>query len=208
MLEGSNIPLSENPTMAELARELLLYKMREYSDAMCASWLSNAEFDIWELGEPGASDPGEPGWQRQNGLTCRKLGTLAGGWWVYGRARHQDGEAGWTGENPHFIALTEWTERHAAWREDWLAQSRGWAQEAAAAGMEPEAAERWGRVSAGDRAAFLRNHVWCGHCRKGQPMEASGGQAAFLGHGLWLTGTCPGCGGLLRTEYRGEAPAG
>jgi hypothetical protein len=116
MLEGSNTPLSENPTMAELARELLLYKMQEYSEALCASWLSNAEFDIWELGEPGASDPGGPDWQRQNALACRKLGALAGGWWVYDRARHQDGEAGWTGENPHFIALTEWTERHAAWR--------------------------------------------------------------------------------------------
>ena len=207
MLEGSNIPLSENPTLAELARELLLYRMQEYSDAMCASWLSNAEFDIWELGEPGASNPRGPDWQRQNGLDCRKLGELASGWWVYD-SRPKTGESGWTGNNPHFISLTEWKERHAAWREAWLAQSRGRAQEAAEAGMEPEAAARWAKVSAVDQAAFLLNKVWCGYCRTCQPLEVTGGSTAFFGKGLWITGTCPDCGGLLQTEYRGEASIG
>ena len=32
MLEVSNISLYENPTVAELARELLLYRMQEYSE--------------------------------------------------------------------------------------------------------------------------------------------------------------------------------
>ena len=207
MLEGSNIPLSENPTLAELARELLLYRMQEYSDAMCASWLSNAEFDIWELGEPGASNPRGPDWQRQNGLDCRKLGELAFGWWVYD-SRPQAGESGWTGNNPHFISLTEWKERYAAWCKNRLHLLRDRAREAAERGMEPEAAARWAKVPAGDQAAFLQNRVWCAHCRTCQPLHPSGGCTAFISKGLWITGTCPDCGGLLQTEYRGEAAAG
>ena len=206
MLEGSNIPLSENPTLAELARELLLYRMQEYSDAMCASWLSNAEFDIWELGEPGASNPRGPDWQRQNGLDCRKLGELASGWWVYD-SRPQAGESGWTGNNPHFISLTEWKERHATWCKDRLHLLRDRAREAAERGMEPEAAARWAKVPAVDQPALL-DQVWCGPCLTLQPLKASGGHTAFIGHGVWITGTCPGCGGLLQTEYRGEAAAG
>ena len=204
MLEGSNTPLSENPTLAELARELLLYKMQEYSEAMCASWLTDSEFEGWELGEPGASNPRTPEWQRQNALDCRKLGEMAGGWWVYD-SRPADGSPGWQGENPHFISLTEWRERHAAWREAWLAQSRDRAQEAAGAGMEPEAAARWAKVPAADQAA-LPKQVWCRRCRRLQPFEVSGGSPAFIGGGLWLTGTCPGCEGLLQTEYPGRTP--
>ena len=195
MLEGSNIPLSEKPTVAELARELLLYRMQEYSEAMCASWLSDAEFEVWELGEPGAWIPRGPEWLRRNGLDCRKLGELASGWWVWDAARQRE-------ENPHFISLTEWAGRHAAWRIAWLHQSRERAREAAENGMEPEAAARWAGVSAMDQAALL-NRVWCGHCRIFQPLVASGGRPAFIGGGLWLTGTCPGCGGLLQTEYPG-----
>ena len=201
MLVGSNIPLSENPTLAELARELLLYRMKEYSEAMCASWLSGTEFDVWELAEPGAANPEELAWQRQNGLDCRKLGELASGWWVYDGSRHEGGGL-------HFITLSDWHERHAAWREAWLAQSRGRAQEAAEAGMEPEAAARWATVSAVDQAAFLLNKAWCGYCRTCQPLEVTGGSTAIFGKGLWITGTCPDCGGLLQTEYRGEASIG
>ena len=201
MLEGSNTPLSENPTLAELARELLLYKMQEYSEAMCASWLSCAEYDIWELGEPGAANPEELPWLRQNGLDCRKLGELASGWWVYDTARQR-------AENPHFISLTEWKERYAAWCKNRLHLLRDRAREAAERGMEPEAAARWAKVPAGDQAAFLQNQVWCAHCRTCQPLHPSGGCTAFISKGLWITGTCPDCGGLLQTEYRGEAAAG
>ena len=204
MLEGSNIPLPANPTVAELARELLLYRMQEYSEAMCASWLSDAEFDVWELGEPGKPNPLESAWLRQNGLDCRKLGEIASGWWVYD-ARPQAEESGWTGANPHFISLTEWKERLVTWREARLNLFRERAKGAAEHGMEPEAAARWAQVPAMDQAALL-DRVWCDHCRRLQPLAVSGGHPAFIGGGLWLTGTCPGCGGLLQTEYPGRTP--
>ena len=198
MIEGSDTALPENPTREELARALLLYKMREYSEAMCASWLSDMEFDVWELGNLGDSGSREPDGQRRNARDCRKLGEIASGWWVWEAARQRE-------ENPHFISLTEWTGRHAAWRIAWLHQSRERAREAAENGMEPEAAARWAGVSAMDQAGLL-NRVWCGHCRIFQPLVASGGHPAFIGGGLWLTGTCPGCNGLLQTEYPGRTP--
>ena len=198
MLEGSDTSLSENPTREELARELLLYRMQEYSEAMCASWLSDAEFEVWELGEPGASNPRGPDWLRRNGLDCRKLGALASGWWVWDAGRQRD-------QNPHFITLTEWAERYAAWREARRRQSHERAREAADNGMEPEAAAQWAQVPAMDQAALL-DRVWCDHCRRLQPLAVSGGHPAFIGGGLWLTGTCPGCSGLLQTEYPGRSP--
>ena len=208
MLEGSDFPLSENPTIAELARELLLYRMREYSEAMCASWLSCAEYDIWELGESGRSDPKEAAWLRRIALDCRKLSAMASGWWVYDSNAKAAGENAWSGQNPHFITLTEWKERYAAWCKNRLHLLRDQAREAAERGMEPEAAARWAKVPAGDQAAFLQNQVWCAHCRTCQPLHPSGGCTAFISKGLWITGTCPDCGGLLQTEYRGEAAAG
>ena len=198
MLEGSDFPLSDNPTLAELARELLLYRMQEYSEAMCASWLSDAEFDVWELGEAGPGKPPGAAWLRRNGLDCRKLGELSGGWWVY----DSDGQN--EGDGLRFIPLVEWVERYAIWREKRLAQSRERAQEAAGKGLDAEVAARWDAVPMADRAALLEK-VWCVHCRQVQPLIVTGGHCAFLGGGLWLTGSCPGCGGLLQTEYRAQA---
>jgi hypothetical protein len=46
---------SSAPTRADLARELLLYKMREYSeDYHCAAWLHDLESLLWEM--PNAND--------------------------------------------------------------------------------------------------------------------------------------------------------
>jgi len=38
-----------SPTRAELARELLRYKMEDYSqNGFCASWLVDLEWELWE----------------------------------------------------------------------------------------------------------------------------------------------------------------
>lgn len=68
----SNIPPS--PTREELARELLLYKMKEYSqDGFCASWMMDVEFDLWtEVDHPDSAT------KRESILSasreCRTLG--------------------------------------------------------------------------------------------------------------------------------------
>lgn len=42
--------MPSEPTRADLARELLLYKMREYSqDGFCACWLRGLENELWAL---------------------------------------------------------------------------------------------------------------------------------------------------------------
>lgn len=41
------------PTRAELARDLLLYVMKDYADEVCASWLVNQEFYLWEAAHLG-----------------------------------------------------------------------------------------------------------------------------------------------------------
>jgi len=91
--------LPENPPASDLARELLRYRMLEYSeDFWCASWLVDLEFAIWDLIDTARSD-----YERQLGADCRKLAEIAGGWWVYD---HTDKEP--AGRGPHFISLERW----------------------------------------------------------------------------------------------------
>lgn len=96
------------PTRAELARELLLYKMREYSqDAFCASWLVDLETELWQLAaSPPAHDVAgfPPAFFRQ----IHQLALLADGWWLW--------EATSPSENsgPVFISLSDWKQRCAS----------------------------------------------------------------------------------------------
>lgn len=96
------------PTRAELARELLLYKMREYSqDGFCASWLHGLETELWQL---AASPPANevagfpPAFFRQ----IHQLALLADGWWVWETASIPESSG------PVFISLSAWEKRHAA----------------------------------------------------------------------------------------------
>jgi len=71
------------PTYAELAREVLLHRMCDYSeDYHCAGWLNNLEFLLWE----GPADDDESlTTQNRRKITAelRALAGIAGGWWVY-----------------------------------------------------------------------------------------------------------------------------
>lgn len=73
------------PSRAELARELLLYVMRDYADGACASWLVDQEFYLWEaahLGRfPNAKD--ETGARVDFCNRLRDLAILAEGWWAW-----------------------------------------------------------------------------------------------------------------------------
>lgn len=100
------------PTRAELARELLRFKMLEYADELCASWLVDQEFHLYEAAVmqrfPHAKDD----------LTARvdfcvmlgNLGALANGWWAL------PGSVGRDGYDLVFVPLAEWTEHYARWQ--------------------------------------------------------------------------------------------
>ncbi len=65
-------------TRAELARQLLLYKMKEYSDDFyCAGWIADLEFELWFQADSSAQAE-----ENQSKITpskeCRQLGELAG----------------------------------------------------------------------------------------------------------------------------------
>lgn len=93
---------TDRPTRAELARELLRYKMEEYSqDGFCASWLDGLEWDIWEASELPESEI-KDNFLRQIAPECRELGEIADGWWTW----IDD-----TADNPIFIPLDQWRER-------------------------------------------------------------------------------------------------
>ncbi len=104
-----NIPSS--PTRAELARDLLLYKMMEYSqDGFCATWLVDLEWELWTEADRPDSLP-----KREYILSvsreCRILAEIAGGWWVY-EDETRPGEDG-----PVFVTMARWHEllaRHAS----------------------------------------------------------------------------------------------
>jgi hypothetical protein len=84
------------PTRAELARDLLLYVMKDYADEVCASWLVNQEFYLWEAAHLGRFPHAKDETGARVGL-CKRLAdlaTLAEGWWVrpdsVGREGHQE----------------------------------------------------------------------------------------------------------------------
>jgi len=90
------------PTYAELAREVLLRRMRDYSeDYYCAGWLGSLEFILWE----GPADDDEslttPD-RRKITAELRTLAGIAGGWWVYSDKTLPD-EHG-----PVFISMNRW----------------------------------------------------------------------------------------------------
>jgi hypothetical protein len=76
-----------DPTRADLARELLLYKMREYSqDGFCASWLSCLEVELWQLATNATSSPlsGQAdthGFPSSFYREIHQLALIADGWW-------------------------------------------------------------------------------------------------------------------------------
>lgn len=99
------------PTRAELAREVLLHRMRQYSeDFHCAGWLGGLEFLLWD--PPVEADA--PWTVERKALSddCRILAEIAGGWWVY-RDETRPDERG-----PVFIPMARWRqildERHQA----------------------------------------------------------------------------------------------
>jgi hypothetical protein len=91
-----------SPTRADLARELLLYKMKEYSeDFACATWLVGLEFQLWHYGNIASTDSKEQ-YSIKLGKELRILAEVTGGWWAW----NNEVPAG--GENPVFMAMDRW----------------------------------------------------------------------------------------------------
>jgi hypothetical protein len=92
------------PTRAELAREVLLHRMRTYSEEFhCAGWLGGLEFLLWN----DVEEDGLDSWiqdRKQLGAECRTLAEIAGGWWVY-RDETRPADRG-----PVFISMERWRE--------------------------------------------------------------------------------------------------
>lgn len=96
-----------SPTRAELARELLRYKMMEYSqDGFCASWLYDLEVELWTEADRPESLPKRE-YILSTSRECRTLAEIAGGWWVY-EDETRPGEPG-----PVFLPMDRWLQRLA-----------------------------------------------------------------------------------------------
>ena len=97
--------MTPEPTRADVARELLLYKMREYSqDGFCASWLHDMESELWQLAvcpSPAKTAGFAPNFFRE----IHGLALIAGGWWVWKTAPDPEKSG------PVFISLSEWDAR-------------------------------------------------------------------------------------------------
>ncbi len=95
-------PTDGLPNRAALARELLLCKMKEYSqDGFCATWLVDLEFDLWETAEKTAPSPAES-YALAASKECRTLAEIAGGWWAWPKNPAPHAPA------PVFVSLTDW----------------------------------------------------------------------------------------------------
>ena len=95
-------PVDGLPSRVALARELLLYKMKEYSqDGFCATWLVDLEFELWEAAEKATPVKGES-YVMAVSKECRPLAEIAGGWWSW------PDNAGPNDEAPVFVSLTKW----------------------------------------------------------------------------------------------------
>ena len=90
-----------SPTRAELAQELLRYKMEEYSqNGFCASWLVDLEFELWnEVDRPETLPKRE--YILSASRECRILAEIAGGWWTW-----EEGKP--AADNPVFIPMERW----------------------------------------------------------------------------------------------------
>ena len=72
-------PADSLPSRPALARELLLYKMKEYSqDGFCATWLVDLEFELWEAADKTLPATGES-YAMAVSKECRPLAQIAGG---------------------------------------------------------------------------------------------------------------------------------
>ena len=92
-----------SPTRADLARELLRYKMQESSqDGFCASWLVDLEWELWTEADQSESAP-EREHIRSTSRECRVLAEIAGGWWAW------DNEMA-AKNNPVFVPMQRWLE--------------------------------------------------------------------------------------------------
>ena len=93
------------PTRADLARELLRYKMLEYSDAFAsAKWLSGMEFELWtgaDLVDPSPCQQYLISLSRE----CRVIAEIAGGWWV-----NEDETQPTDNNGPVFVPMARWRE--------------------------------------------------------------------------------------------------
>ncbi len=68
-------PADGLPTRAALARELLRYKMEDYSEnGFCASWQVNLEFELWEAADRD-SPSGRDMFTVNTSRECRLLAT-------------------------------------------------------------------------------------------------------------------------------------
>lgn len=91
------------PSRSELAREVLLFRMKEYSEEFhCAGWLSGLEFLLWET--PVDDDDSRTKFLRPVVLECHTLAEISGGWWVY-QDKTRPGEPG-----PVFVSMDRWKE--------------------------------------------------------------------------------------------------
>ena len=94
-------PADGLPTRAALARELLRYKMEDYSEnGFCASWLVDLEFALWEAADRD-SPSGDGMFTVNTSRECRLLAELCGGWWAWDKAAYP-------GENPVFMHMERW----------------------------------------------------------------------------------------------------
>ena len=95
-------PTDGLPTRAALARELLLYKMKEYSqDGFCATWLVDLEFELWEAADKATPAKGES-FAMSVSKECRPLAEIAGGWWAWPKNPGPNDAA------PVFVSLADW----------------------------------------------------------------------------------------------------
>lgn len=91
-----------SPTRAELARELLRYRMLEYSqEFFCATWLLDLEFELW-----ASAEVANPGSKREYVVSLSKelriLAGIAGGWWAYEDETRSDEDG------PIFVPMDRW----------------------------------------------------------------------------------------------------
>jgi hypothetical protein len=92
-----------SPTRAELARELLRYKMEEYSqNGFCASWMLDLEFELWNEADRSESLPKRE-YIHSTSRECRTLAEIAGGWWAWDSKNP-------CADNPVFIPMERWLE--------------------------------------------------------------------------------------------------